>query len=293
MSEGQRTCFPDWRCNELMRFHNEFHKHFAERYDNDPRLAFVQTGFGLWAEYHIYDGPFELGRTFPSKEFQKEFFMNMGKWFKDTSWSISIDAADEKHSPFMKDPELKALRFGNFDDSFMCRDHDGYNHSSWKSFGEERYMTSPFGGEFSYYSDYDQEHCLDKNGMYSRVFEDEVAKYRMTYIIGNDQPRYQSMQRIKEASMSMGYKFRINDFRVKEDKAAVLVSNIGVAPIYRDAFLVVDGVRGSFNLRNLMPGDQVWVEFDTKGELTSASSLKIQCDHLVTGQSIDYYADIK
>ena len=46
-SEGRDTEFPDWRHPELQRFHKEFHRRFAERYDKDPRLAFVQTGFGL------------------------------------------------------------------------------------------------------------------------------------------------------------------------------------------------------------------------------------------------------
>ena len=61
-SEGRKTEFPDWRCEELQRFHMEFHRRFAERYDKDPRLAFVETGFGLWAEYHIYDGPCIMGQ---------------------------------------------------------------------------------------------------------------------------------------------------------------------------------------------------------------------------------------
>lgn len=56
-SEGATTFFPDWRCRELRDFHLDFYRRFAERYDSDPRLAFVETGFGLWAEYHIYDGP--------------------------------------------------------------------------------------------------------------------------------------------------------------------------------------------------------------------------------------------
>ena len=34
---------------ELKRFVKEFHTRFSARYDHDPRLAFVQTGFGLWA----------------------------------------------------------------------------------------------------------------------------------------------------------------------------------------------------------------------------------------------------
>ena len=84
LSEGKRTGFPDWRHPELQRFHKEFYQKFAERYDNDPRLAFLQTGFGLWAEYHIYDGPRIMGQTFPSKEFQAEFFRFMSETFKST-----------------------------------------------------------------------------------------------------------------------------------------------------------------------------------------------------------------
>lgn len=289
-SEGHRTCFPDWRCEELKRFHMDFHRRFAERYDKDPRLAFVETGFGLWGEYHIYDGPFIAGQTFPSKEFQRDFMLGMGEWFHDTTWSISIDAADSKYGPFKAYPALLKETFGNFDDSFMSEDHDDYNYSSWKFFGEDRYKKAPLGGEFNYYTHYDQEHCLDKAGMHGRKFEDEVAKFHMTFIIGNDQPRYKSMDRIKEASMSMGYRFCIRDFLVKEGEgAAVLIANEGVAPIYRDAFVEVDGVRGDYNLRGLMPGEEKWVTISASSAGRS-SVPKIACDHLVRGQKIEYDA---
>jgi hypothetical protein len=291
-SEGRDTYFPDWRCEELQRFHLEFHKRFAERYDNDPRLAFVQTGFGLWAEYHIYDGPRIIGKTFPSKEFQATFFQEMDKYFKNTTWSISIDAADNFYAPLRANPDLLNIRFGNFDDSFMHKTHDQYNRDCWMFFGLDRYKTAPCGGEFSYYSDFDQQHCLDKEGMYGRVFEDEVAKYHMTYINGNDQPGYQTMNRIKQASMSMGYKFEIKDFRVKGRKAAVLIANIGVAPIYRDAYVAVGAAKGEYSLKNLMPGEEVWVEI--KGYGVSAKAVpEIVCEHLVEGQKIEYKADVQ
>ena len=290
-SEGRTTYFPDWRCEELQRFHKEFHRRFAERYDTDPRLAFVETGFGLWAEYHIYDGPFVLGKTFPSKEFQAEFMRGMAEWFKETTWSISIDAASSRYGPFQKDRSLLDLRFGNFDDSFMCEDHDDYNYTSWAFFGTERYKTAPLGGEFSYYTDSDQRHCLDKAGMHGRVFEDEVAKFHMTFIIGADQPGYQSWDRIREASISMGYKFRIDDFRIKGDTAVVKISNVGVAPIYRDAWVAVDGVRSDWSLAALMPGESKWLQI-TVPKLSAKSVLSIECDHLVKGQKICYEADI-
>ena len=291
-SEGSTTYFPDWRCEELQRFHMEFHRRFAERYDKDPRLAFVETGFGLWAEYHIYDGPCVIGKTFPSHDFQAQFLPKMDEWFQDTPWMISIDAADSKYAPFHKKKELLDLRFGNFDDSFMCEDWSGYNYSSWKFFGEERYKKAPLGGEFSYYSNYDQKHCLDAAGMYGRVFEDQVALVHMTFIIGNDQPGKQTGERLKEASMSMGYRFEIRDYYVEEGKAAsVLVANVGVAPIYRDAFVAVEGVRGDYNLRNLMPGQEEMVTIPCEA-VTTASVPTIECDHLVPGQKIEYQADI-
>ena len=292
-SEGEDTEFPDWRCAELQRFHKYFYNEFAHLYDKDPRLAFLETGFGLWAEYHIYDGPFVLGKTFPSKGFQADFIREMDNWFVNTPWAISIDAADDTYGPFQYEYDLLKGRFGNFDDSFMCSDHDGYNYNSWKFFGTDRYKRAPFGGEFSYYKDYDQEHCLDEAGIYGRKFEDEVAKYHMSFIIGNDQPKYQSMDRIKSASMAMGYRFKVTDFLVKEGTgAAVQIENSGVAPIYRDAFVAVDGIKGSYNLRNLMPGESVWVDILDKS-IKSSSQLSIVCDHLVSGQKIEFDADVK
>ena len=292
-SERRRTCFPDWRNKELQRFHMEFHRLFAEKYDRDPRLAFLETGFGLWAEYHIYDGPFIAGQTFPSKAFQTEFIRAMDDWFHETPWCISIDAADPKYGPFDVEPALLEGKFGNFDDSFMSADHDDYNLTSWRFFGEERYRRAPLGGEFNYYTRADQEHALDKEGMHGRTFEGEVARFHMTFIIGNDQPRYKPMERIKEASMCMGYRFCIKDFLVRKGKgAAVYVENTGVAPIYRDAFVSVNGKRGTYNLRQLMPGEGTWIRIED-GSMPASPSVAIECDHLVSGQRIEFDADVK
>ena len=100
LSETLPTGFPDWSHPELKRFIKEFYTRFAERYDRDARLAYLQTGFGLWAEYHIYDGPFKLGATFPDKAFQAEFLRHLAATFKLTPWSISVDAADETVTPY-------------------------------------------------------------------------------------------------------------------------------------------------------------------------------------------------
>ena len=291
ISEGKETMFPDWRHPELQRFHLEFYRKVAERYDNDPRLAFLQTGFGLWAEYHIYDGPFIIGQTFPSQEFQETFFLQMEKDFKNTPWNISKDAAGKQYGPFYMNPDLKNLKFGIFDDSFMHAGHGAYNTSCIMFFGKERYMTSPMGGEFSYYTTNDQRHVLDyPDGIYGRNFESEAGKFHVSYMIGNDQPKYQTMERIKEASMACGYLYRMDDFIVKDNLALVKVYNSGVAPIYYDAYITINGTRAEESLIDLQPGTEKWYEITFEGE---NPVLTIECDRLVEGQKIEFEADVK
>jgi hypothetical protein len=286
-SEGKDTYFADWTCEELRRFTIEFYTKFAERYDNDPRLAFVQVGFGLWAEYHIYDGPNEIGKQFPSKEFQEEFFFHLDTSFKETPWNISIDAADDYYTPFEAKPELKNIKFGLFDDSFMHSSHSGYNTTCWNFFGRERYKTSPAGGEFSYYSDYDQEHVLDyPDGPYGKPYEYYANDFHITYMIGNDQPDYQTTARIKEASMASGYKFKIVSLKTTSDSSVFEILNYGVAPIYYDAYVAVDGIRSKESLKLLAPGETKTYSVSAGAE---NAEITIECDRLVDGQEIQFY----
>lgn len=289
LSEGKNTWFPDWTHAELKRFTLEFYTKFAERYDNDPRLAFVQTGFGLWAEYHIYDGPFELGVTFPSKAFQEEFFRHLDSTFVQTPFSCSIDAADDKYSPFEEKPELLELHFGNFDDSFMHNgfgDPGNYNTQNWNFFGRDRFKLSPAGGEFSYYSNYDQEHVLDwPDGPYGKPFEYFAEDFHISYMIGNDQANYQTPERIKQAGMASGYKFKIVSFKTKIDSSVIVVTNSGVAPFYYDAYITVNGVRSLQSLKLLSPGESRECSVTAGG---GNPLLTITSDRLVAGQSIGY-----
>ena len=194
-SEGKPTTFADWSHPELKRFTLSFYEKLAERYDNDPRLAFLETGFGLWAEYHIYDGPMKLGKTFPDKPFQAEFARRLAQVFRHTPWMISVDAADDSRTPFAADRELVALPFGVFDDSFLCRQHARENEPNWNFFGRDRWKCQPAGGEFSYYTRDDQRLALAPRGPHGISFEKAAADFHVTFMIGNDQPRYQSLDR--------------------------------------------------------------------------------------------------
>ena len=290
ITEGKTTWFPDWTNEELQLFTIEFYKEYANRYDNDPRLAFVQTGFGLWAEYHIYDGPFVLGETFPSKEFQESFFLHLDTVFQETYWSISIDAASSTYSPFEEKPELKEIDFGLFDDSFMHQGHAGYNTTSWTFFDRQRYLRAPAGGEFSYYTTYDQQNVLNEHvGAHGIAFETFVENFQMSYINGNDQNKHQTLERIKAASMYMGYRFKVNSFKTNASSSIVEIENVGVAPFYYDAFVTVNGVRATESLKLLEPGETLTSEIASGGD---NPTLTIESDRILPTQTIEYYGTI-
>lgn len=288
-SEGEKTSFPDWRFQELKRFILEFYQKFAQRYDSDPRIAFIQVGFGLWAEYHIYDGPCIPGRTFPSKEFQTSFFGHLDTIFKITHWSISIDAADKSLTPFASDSTLRSMKFGLFDDSFMCEDHTGYNTSCWNFFDRNRFGHSPAGGEFNYYTDQDQRTVLGPNGSHGNPFEKEAEKFHISYMIGSDQPSYHPMSRIQEAGIACGYKFHISAFYSNKDSSMVTVYNRGVAPVYYDAYVAINGIRSATSLKYLQPDSSITCVIPSGGDVPI---LSIKSDRLVEGQTIQFTADL-
>lgn len=290
LSEGQNTWFPDWSHEELQRFTLEFYEKYGAKYDEDPRLAFVQVGFGLWAEYHIYDGPFELGKTFPSKTFQKSFFQQLDAAFKNTYWSISIDAADNTYSPFQQEPNLKSIPFGLFDDSFMHENHGGYNTYSWTFFDRERYKLAPAGGEFSYYTNYDQRNVLNETvGAHGVPYEMFAEDFHITYMLGNDQPQYQSLDRIEAASKASGYQFKLRSFKTKQGSSIVEVMNVGVAPIYVDAYLTVNGVRSTESLKLLAPNEIKTMTIAAGGENPVVT---IESDAILPTEEIQFYGTI-
>jgi len=168
----------------------------------------------------------------------------------------------------------------------MHESHGGYNTNCWNFFGRDRYRRAPAGGEFSYYNQYDQEHVLDPiEGPYGKPYEEFARDFHITYINGNDQPRYQSMERIKEASMASGYRFHIESYRTASDTSVFEIRNTGTAPIYFDAYISVNGVRSPKNLRDLQPGQTKTYGVGAAGPDTT---VRIECDRLLEGQEIQF-----
>ncbi|MBQ7662146.1 MAG: DUF4832 domain-containing protein [Prevotella sp.] len=298
------TYYADWTNDELKWFTKQFYTDFAAKYDNDPRIAFVQVGFGHWSEYHIYDDnglpSGWKGKYFPSDAYQTEFLKHVANQFKNTPWSVSIDAADDSYCPITTDESLMALNFGLFDDSFMHSEHDiaqgdGWNETEWIAMGTDRWKSAPGGGEISYYTDEDQHNFLNPAGMYGVTWEQAAKKYHMTYVIGNNalEGSYASAARLKQAGNNAGYSFQITKYQVSSTDAVVTVKNNGVAPIYHDAYVTVKGVRSTTSLKGLIPGEsrECTVTGLTIGS-NEAPTLTITSDKLLAGVTIPYAASL-
>ncbi len=298
------TWYADWSNAELMRFTKQFYSDFAARYSSDPRLAFVEVGFGHWSEYHIYGTTLRLGVNFPSKEYQKEFLIHLELVMQGIPWGISIDAADDEYSPVADDDTLMSLSFGNFDDSFMHKDHeigskDGYNEECWQAIGSAyRWQCGFAGGEISYYTDSDQKNFLNPAGMYGHTWEEQAAKYHITFMIANDAPegRYGTGDRFRSASLATGYRFTVKRCTTDATLTRLLVANTGIAPIYRDAYFAIDGHRGDTSLRGLLPGSEITVTIPAPLPLNSDGTPsilpEIESDHILPTQTIQYEAAI-
>ncbi len=290
-SEGKTTHFCDWSNETLKQSTLDFYTKLAERYDQDPRIAFLQTGFGLWAEYHIYDGPNELGKQFPDKEYQAKFLKHMNETFKSLPWMISVDAADYDYSPLEDNEELLALNFGVFDDSFLCKQHAKENAMNWRVLGLDRWKRSPGGGEFSYYNNRDQRMALSPEGPNGVSFENSASQFHITFMIGNGQLSFQKESRLAQAGMATGYRFRLTNAQRQNGKVRLEVTNAGIAPIYRDAYFANGNVRSTNSLKGLLPGEKRLIELDDP-QGTISTALTIQSDYLVPGQQIQFESDL-
>ena len=288
------TYYADWSNDELKRFTLQFYTDFAERYKNDKRLAFLEVGFGHWAEYHIYGTPLQLGVNFPSWDFQKQFLMHMGSVMTDIPWGISKDAADDTYTPIVADNDIMGLTFGMYDDSFMHKNHeigsaDGYNERCWNALGKgTRWETGVCGGEISYYTSSDQKNFLNPAGMYGHTWEEQAAKYHITFMIANDAPRgsYGTAKRFREATMASGYRIKVNSCETNGTATRLKVTNTGIAPLYRDAFFAIGDVRSTTSLKGLLPEQEIDVEI--AANLANAEDLKIVSDYILDTQEIEF-----
>ena len=277
-SEGKPTGFPDWTNTEWRRFVLEFMSEFARKYDNDPRLAFLEVGFGLWAEYHVYDPGEKLGVNFPDKLFQAEFLRHMAKEFKVTRWLISKDAHVADRTPFTAMPDLLSLPFGIFDDTFHRAWKPGYNRTGGDFFGPDRWQRAPEGGE----------QLMDSADFAHRIGEQwrtQASAFHISFMIADQWPRWMKDDELVRHSAACGYRFKVERFEASESTARVTISNIGIAPLYYNAWPAVNEIRAAESLLGLLPGERRDFTITSGG---TAPALTIESDRLIPGQRIGF-----
>lgn len=289
------TWYPDWSHSELRWFVKQFYSDLAARYNSDPRLACIEVGFGHWGEYHTYGTTPQFGVNFPTREYQRELFLHLSQVLT-VPWLTSIDAGDEYYSDICTHADTKDLAFGLFDDTFMHAEHDisqgdGWNEKCWIWSGLEHWRTGLCGGEISYYTSNDQLNFLNPAGMYGYTWEQASAKYHMTFVICNDAPRgnYFTPERVTEAGIAAGYRFRILACETNGTDSRVRVTNTGIAPIYRDAYITVNGRRAEQSLRGLLPGEEIVCT--VKKAVATAENVRITSDFILPTQQIEFDAE--
>lgn len=291
--EGSTTYYADWTNDELKWFTKQFITDFNARYRDDPRIAVIQVGFGHWSEGHIYGTDLKLGVNFPSKTYQKEYFLHVSNML-EIPWGMSIDGGDSYYSPVAEDEDLLALPFGAFDDSFMHEGHElasgsGWNEMCWDGIGKEyRWTKGICGGEISYYTSNDQKNFLNPKGMYGWTWEEAAAKYHISYMLASSAPggKYATVERFREAGIAAGYTFRVSNCRTNGVETRLTVSNQGIAPIYRDAYFAIGDTQSKTSLRGLLPGRGMEIVIPTG--LTNADDLKIVSPYILPNQQIEF-----
>lgn len=288
------TYYADWSNSELQWFTKQFYTDFAARYGSDPRIAFLEVGFGHWSEYHIYGTRLQLGTNFPTHAYQREFLNHLAN-VMPIPWLISIDAADESYTPIVNSSELMALTFGLFDDSFMHADHEGgYNEECWQAIGRgTRWKTGVCGGEVSYYTSRDQRDFLNPAGLYGHTWEEQAAKYHITFMIANDAPggKYGTAERFLEAGLASGYRIKLLSAAVDGSRTRLRVTNAGVAPVYKDVYFAIGSTRSGESLCGLLPGETREVTIEVP--YTDSSRLHVVSDAILSTQQIEFEADIR
>ena len=281
-SEGKPTGFPDWTNAEWRRFVLDFVSEFARKYDTDPRLAFLEIGFGLWAEYHVYDPGEKVGVNFPGKAFQAEFMRRMAKEFKVTRWLISKDAHVAERTPFQAMPDLLALPFGIFDDAFHRAWKPGYNRTGGEFFGRNRWQRAPEGGEQLIDS-------ADSARTIGEQWQTQASAFHISFMIADQWSRWMKEDELARHSAACGYRFKVERFEASAAVARVTIANTGVAPIYYDACPAVNGVRAAESLAGLLPGDRRAFTISSGG---TAPTLTIESGRLIPGQRIGFEAKL-
>ncbi len=266
---------PDYNHPPLRAALRSFIAALGEKYDGDPRIAFITAGLlGTWGEWHTYP----RSELMASKEVQAEVMDAYERAFKITPVLLRYPAGEDAWAHAANHQR----RLGYHDDSFAWATLDtGRREDNWyfvpalKSAGTEavdKWRTMPIGGEIRpelWGEIFDEKPANPQ----TQNFAECISQTHVTWLMDSGMFRErQSDQRIANAVrhvQRMGYEFHIEsvDRRTLASGGISIqlqIRNMGVAPFYYPwkVELATVGDEGidetiavNWSVNNLLPGE--------------------------------------
>lgn len=229
---------PNYKNKHFIEAHKKLIYALAERYADDPQIAFIQLGsLGHWGEWHVN---YASGiAPFPLQEVTDQYISHYTDVFENNKLLL--------RRPY----KVGKKGLGLYNDSFGAVE----SHVQWLSWIENGYVSNqnnevldgmpefwnvaPSGGEFS--SEENMDWYFSKHQFPITM---ELVKKSHTTFLGPNAPRYkegeQYSENVENLLREMGYCLGIKEIWVKKkwlsDKIQInfLWENTGVAAIYED-----------------------------------------------------------
>lgn len=233
---------PDYGDPIFLEKLENFHKAFAERYDNDPNVIYVDIGsYGDWGEGHT---SFSSNRDWPISVIKKHIDIYT-KYYKHTQLVISDDFVGNRGEEYEKQDLLNYILKNNLtirDDSVCVKwyaDNYGYDTLRSPELFDAVYKKFPTVLELEHYTSTIKNNTWKKG----KPFLAAVERAHATYAGFHGDARQWLSDNAEMAKViynKMGYWYFVDavsyDKEIKSNEFAVKLSmnNKGAAPAYKD-----------------------------------------------------------
>lgn len=252
---------PDYSNKTLIQAHEKAINAIAERYDDDPFIAFVELGsLGHWGEWHVHE---KVG-SFPLPKIYNQYIDHYTESFTKTKLLM--------RRPFSS---IKNLEVGLFNDASGL-EKDTTTWLSWIENGGDyegrknelsampnRWKTSPIGGELS--SNVDEAKLLGKNFKTQlELFEQAHTSWIGPHAFTTYKTRTKKERKNLDTLLTtIGYRFYVSKMKIDDKNITFTMENVGIAPFYFSWDVVVkleyeDGseqlITADIDINEIMPG---------------------------------------
>ena len=263
---------PDYEDPNLRRCLRDYITALGQRYDGDPRIAYITAGLlGTWGEWHTYP----RNDLWASKETQRVVLDAYEKAFTKTPVLLRYPAKEGHYAQAANDRR----RLGYHDDSFAYatletgrQEDDWYFYPAMIAAGAtEKWKTQPIGGEIRpevWGCCFDQDPCTRPSQSFAACRDQLHVTWLMdTGMFREKESSQDRIDRAKEAVRKMGYEFQVTAAKLSGRTLEVTFRNTGIAPFYHQGWKVEVGylqdsqaksVTGTdWELTGILPGQSV------------------------------------